>query len=75
MKKDSGQLTFSPSDLINYVASPFASWMDRFRLENPDAAIPDAATEDQRLIAETGNEHEQAVLRELKVAVPALVEI
>ena len=38
MKKDlSGQLVFSPSDLICYLASPFASWMDRYALENPGA--------------------------------------
>ena len=36
MKKDfSGQLVFSPSDLVRYLASPFASWMDRYSLENP----------------------------------------
>ncbi|MBP7948877.1 MAG: TM0106 family RecB-like putative nuclease [Verrucomicrobiales bacterium] len=75
MKKHSGQLVFSPSDLITYLASPFASWMDRYRLENPDTLIPDEATEDQKLIAETGNEHEQTVLGELKVAVPGLIEI
>lgn len=75
MKKHSGQLVFSPSDLIGYLSSPFASWMDRYRLENPDAIMPDAATEDQKLIAQTGDEHERTVLEELKLSVPALIEI
>ncbi len=75
MKKQSGQLIFSPSDLICYLASPFASWMERYRLENPDAISPDAATEDERLVAETGDAHECTVLEELKSAFPELVQI
>lgn len=75
MKKYSGQLVFSPSDLITYLASPFASWMDRYRLENPDAVVPDAETEDQKLIAKTGDAHEQTVLGEWKAMFPGLVEI
>ncbi|MCX6879137.1 MAG: hypothetical protein NTW21_35825 [Verrucomicrobia bacterium] len=46
MKKHSGQLGFSPSDLIRFLASPFASWMDRYHLENPEAASPDEESED-----------------------------
>jgi superfamily I DNA and/or RNA helicase len=31
MKKTAeGQLVYSPSDLVRYLASPFASWMDRY---------------------------------------------
>ena len=56
MKKDSsGQLRYSPSDLVRYLASPFASWMDRYHLENPDAVTPDEQTAEDRLIAQTGN--------------------
>ena len=55
MKKDlSGQLVFSPSDLVRYLGSPFASWMDRYYLENPGAVTPDEETEDAQLIAQTG---------------------
>ena len=75
MKKHSGRLVFSPSDLVTYLASPFASWMDRYHLENPDTLIPDEVTEDERLVAETGDAHEQTVLEELKATVPGLVEI
>ena len=54
MKKNSaGQLVFSPTDLIRYLASPFASWMERYNLENPGAVQPDKETEDEILIAQT----------------------
>ncbi|MCA9500805.1 MAG: TM0106 family RecB-like putative nuclease, partial [Nitrospira sp.] len=76
MKKDlSGQLIFSPSDLIGYLASPFASWMDRYALENPGAVAPDEETEDGQLIAQTGAQHERAVLDEFKSSGANLVEI
>ena len=76
MKKTAeGQLVYSPSDLVRYLASPFASWMDRYYLENPGAIAPDEATEDQRLIAETGQAHERSVLADLKAAPAGVVEI
>ncbi len=76
MKKTAeGQLVYSPSDLVRYLASPFASWMDRYYLENPGAATPDEVSEDQRLIAETGHQHEKAVLNELKGSRAGVVEI
>ncbi len=75
MKKHFGQLLYSPSDLVRYLASPFASWMDRYHLENPGAVIPDAETEDEKLIAQTGNQHERSILDEFKVAKPNLVQI
>ena len=40
-KTTAGQLIYSPSDLVRYLASPFASWMDRYYLEDPDAVTPD----------------------------------
>jgi len=76
MKKElSGLLVYSPSDLVRYLTSPFASWMDRYYLENRGAVTPDPETEDEKLIAETGNEHERTVLKELESSVPALVKI
>ncbi|HRI04910.1 MAG TPA: TM0106 family RecB-like putative nuclease [Pyrinomonadaceae bacterium] len=75
MRKNEGQLIFSPSDLVQYLASPFASWMDRLCLENPGAIVPDERTEDQKLIAETGNQHERAVLDEFKASGAGLLEI
>jgi predicted RecB family nuclease len=75
MKRQSGKVVYSPSDLIRYVKSPFASWMDRYYLENPGTITPDQESEDQKLIAETGDQHEQATLAEFKVSVSGLVEI
>jgi uncharacterized protein len=76
MKKDlSGRLVFSPSDLVRYLASPFASWMDRMYLENPGAFTPDEETEDERLIAQTGEQHERTVLDEFKLSGGNLLEV
>ncbi|MEX2493265.1 MAG: TM0106 family RecB-like putative nuclease, partial [Nitrospirales bacterium] len=76
MKKDlSAQLVFSPSDLVCYLGSPFASWMDRYAIENPGAVIPDEETEDAHLIAQTGVEHERTVLDEFKSSDARLVEV
>jgi len=75
MKKNAGQLLFSPSDLNRYVASPFASWMDRYYLENRNAVKPDAESADQKLIAQTGDQHESAVLTEFKDSGVGLVEV
>src|SRR5918995_1378051 len=74
-KQRSGEIVYAPSDLVRYVASPFASWMDRYHLENPDAIAPDEETEDAKLIAQTGEEHEQAVLSELKSSAGLVIEI
>ena len=76
MKKDStGQLLYSPSDLVRYLASPFASWMDRYFLEHPDAVTPDETSAEDKLIAETGQAHERTVLADLKAAQAGVIEI
>ena len=75
MKKQAGNLIYSPSDLVRYLASPFASWMDRYYLEHPDAITPDEASEDQKLVAHTGDNHEHAVLGEFQKSTLGLVEI
>ena len=75
MKKRRNQIVYSPSDLVTFLASPFASWMDRYYLENPDAVTPDPKDEALQLIAETGNEHEADILAEMKKTVLDLVEI
>ena len=70
-----GELIFSPSDLVRYLESPFASWMDRHHLEKPGLLKPDPQTEDMKLIAESGITHESVVLKEWKSKEPSLVEI
>ncbi len=46
--------------------SPFASWMERLRLENPAKAIPDEKSEDAELIAKTGDKHEERFLQQMR---------
>ena len=75
MKRQGTHIIYSPSDLVRYAQSPFASWMDRYYLEHRDAITPDQEAEDQKLIAQTGDQHERAVLEEFKSSVPELMEI
>lgn len=75
MKKQSGRIIYSPSDLVRYAHSPFASWMDRYYLENAEKVTPDQEREDQELIALTGDQHERAMLDEFKASVVELAEI
>jgi uncharacterized protein len=49
--------------------------MDRYYLENPAAVKPDQETEDQKLIAQTGDLHERAMLDEFKSSFSDLVEV
>lgn len=68
-------MIYSPTDLVRYATSPFASWMDRFCLESPGAIAPDQETEDQKLVAETGNRHERTILEEVRSSFTNLAEI
>ena len=66
MKRQESHIIYSPSDLVRFAQSPFASWMDRYYLEHRNALTPDQETEDQKLIARTGDQHECAVLEDFK---------
>lgn len=61
-----GQLTFSPSDLIRFSESPFASWMDRFYATNPGSVVPDERSADLALAAAHGDAHEKSYLARLR---------
>ena len=74
MKKQSGIVIYSPTDLIRYLASPFASWLDRYYLENPEAIAPDKQTEEEELLSRTGDKHEQLVLSGYKAST-SVIEI
>lgn len=65
-KNEAGEVVFSPTDLVRFMSSPFASWMDRFHLECPGQLEPDAATEDEKLVQQAGLAHEAAVLEEFR---------
>lgn len=66
MKKDSGFLVYSPSDLLGFLESPFSSWMDRYNLEFPNALRADFLSEDARLVIETGEAHERNILEQFR---------
>ena len=65
-RNQNGMLIYSPSDLMRFMESPFASWMERLRLDRPDDVIRDEPSEELKLIAKTGNAHEAAYLQWLK---------
>jgi uncharacterized protein len=46
MRKSQGTILYSPTDLIRFIESPFASWMEHLRLEDPTRAIPDEKSDD-----------------------------
>jgi uncharacterized protein len=75
MRKETGTIIYSPSDLIRYLASPFGSWLDRYRLEGLGEITPDEQTEEEKLLQRTGDEHEQSVLKRYKAAGTGLIEI
>jgi predicted RecB family nuclease len=65
MRKLEGNLVFSPSDLITFMESEYASWMDRFYMEFPDAVQPDQDSAEDRILQARGEEHERTFLQEL----------
>lgn len=67
-KTESSELVFSPSDLVLFMQSPFASWMERYALDRPDEAkqLRDPVDPMMALLAEKGNVHETEYLGHLK---------
>ncbi len=68
MRKDSrGVLIYSPSDLVLFMRSPFASWLERKLIEDPDS-LPGNTDEDpmNALLGEKGDAHEAAYLLHLE---------
>lgn len=64
---ESNQLVFSPSDLTQFMESPFASWMEHLALTNPDVVtVPDEKDELGEVLQGLGNQHELAVLAAFK---------
>ncbi len=68
MYKKGDALVFSPSDLITFYESPFASWMDRFHIESPGALTPDAGDASLELVAKMGVAHEARVVQQMRDA-------
>jgi predicted RecB family nuclease len=75
MKRISDRMIYSPTDLMVYFDSPFASWMDRQALEFPGAYPPASPDAQLQLVAAHGIEHEKRFLAELRRDAPGLCEI
>jgi uncharacterized protein len=60
-----GSVVYSPSDLITFIESEYASWMDRLYVEQPGFALPDLADDQGRMIMAAGVAHEEHVLETL----------
>ena len=59
---------FSPSDLVLFERSPFASWMARLEIDKPEQLIGIDKDQDKMmaLLAKKGNEHEASYLEKFK---------
>lgn len=75
MKKINGKLIFSPSDLINFMESPFITWMDRYNLEFPNEVKSDDTDESLKILQKKGIEHEGVFFNKLKEEGKDILEI
>ena len=64
MKKEQSTLIYSPSDLVLFMRSPFASWLERKLIEDPDS-LRDQMDQDpmNALLGEMGDAHEAGFLQ------------
>ena len=68
MYKINGKITYSPTDLMVFMNSPFSSWMARLSVDHPERlkGIENDRDEMMDLLANKGNEHELLFLGEMK---------
>jgi uncharacterized protein len=70
LKNASGQLIFSPSDLVTFMRSTFATWLDRLAVEHPEKMDELGITKNidpmMKLLANKGNAFESCYLEDLK---------
>ncbi|PZM86291.1 MAG: helicase [Candidatus Melainabacteria bacterium] len=60
------KITFSPSDLTNFMESQFVSFMDRLSLSSDSRAVADNSDAGMEIIRQRGIEHEKTYLELLK---------
>lgn len=67
MYKENDQIVYSPSDITTYMSSPFAAWMNRWKIECPDE-VPQVDGEDEfnTLLSHKGIDHEDNLLVKFK---------
>ena len=76
MQISNGMLFFSPSDLITFMDSPFASHMERWRLNDPSISdLMDPEDQMLKTLQQKGCDHEDAFLEDLKAENKSVVFI
>lgn len=76
MYQKQGSWIFSPSDLSQYLASPFASWMNRLAVESPAQTPPrDPADPLLTVLQERGYAHEAQLVEQWRVRGHVVEEI
>ena len=76
MYKNNETLMFSPSDLTVFLGSPFASWMERAKIEDAGFSIQaDGDDPFLALLAEKGIEHENKFLNKLTAQGFSVIDI
>lgn len=66
MYRRNSHFVYSPSDLIVFMDSEFASWMDKYNLVRPGEVQPDEADEALQRLFDRGNRHEADYLERLR---------
>ena len=67
MRIQSGKFLYSPSDLITFMESPFASWMEKAKILDPSfQELMDPEDEMLKLLQKKGYEHEADFLEVIK---------
>ncbi|NJM67204.1 MAG: TM0106 family RecB-like putative nuclease [Acaryochloris sp. RU_4_1] len=66
MQRSPTGLVYSPQDLIGFLNSEFACWMDRFSLEHPEHPSPEHEPDEMlNALVQLGQAHEQKFLSDL----------
>ncbi|MGE0821396.1 MAG: TM0106 family RecB-like putative nuclease [Candidatus Binatia bacterium] len=66
MQRQGKTYLYTPGDLVEFFASPFASWMSRRYCDDPAGLTPDPEPAELASLAVRGQEHEHAVLAALQ---------
>ncbi|NJM56822.1 MAG: TM0106 family RecB-like putative nuclease [Synechococcales cyanobacterium RU_4_20] len=74
MQNRGDRLLYAPSDLIQYLQSEFACWMERCALENPAIEQPEP-DQMMRVLTQLGQEHERSYVESLRQAGAEIYEI
>ena len=65
MHYNNKKLVYSPSDIVQFVNSQFACWMNRKLLEEPKSEQPDEDDPQLKILQNKGGLHEKAYLNKL----------